>query len=106
MTRHCRAMAAGEEPETVVEPGRNALDPKGRGARRRKLDRQRHAVEATTNSGHRGRNACVRREMWRGRAGALDEQPNRAVAQRILAILAAFCRHGERLYRVNPFALC
>ena len=49
MPRHCRAMAAGEERETVVEPGRDALYPKGRGAPRRKLDRQRDAVEAATD---------------------------------------------------------
>jgi hypothetical protein len=52
-------MAAREEPETVIEPGRKALYPKGRGARRRKLDCQRDTVEATTNSSYRGRYACV-----------------------------------------------
>src|SRR5258708_359757 len=105
MPRHRRAMAAGEEPETVVEPGRKPLYPKGRGARRRKLDRQRDAVEATTNSGDRGRNACVRRKGWRGGAYPLDEQPNRAVAQRVLAILATFRGDSERRYRVDPLAL-
>jgi hypothetical protein len=53
-------MAAGEEPETVVEPGRKALYPKGCGARRRKLVCQRYAVEAPTNSGDRGGCARVR----------------------------------------------
>ena len=55
MARHCGAMAAREEPEAVVEPGRESFYPEGRGARRGKLDRQRDAVEATTNSGDRGR---------------------------------------------------
>src|ERR1700730_8062679 len=105
MTRQCRAMAAREEPETVVEPGRKSLYPKGRGARRRQLDRQRHAVEAATDPGDRGRIARVRRKGWRGRACPLDKQPDGAVAQRVLAIRAAFCRHGERRYRVNPLAL-
>ena len=39
-------MAAREEPETVVQPGRESLYPKGRGAGRGKLDGQRNAVEA------------------------------------------------------------
>src|SRR5260221_9031628 len=68
MPRRCRAITAGEEAETVVEPGCKFLYPKGRGARRRKLDRQRDTVEAATNSGHRGCYARVRREMWCGRA--------------------------------------
>src|SRR6266851_9301156 len=99
-------MAAREEPETVVEPGRKALYPKGRGACRRELDCQRDAVEATTNPGDRGRGARVRREMWRGRACSLDEQPDGAVLQGILAIWATFCGDRERRYRVNPLALC
>ena len=49
MPRHCRAMSAGEEPETVVKTSRDALNPKGCGAPRRKLDRQRDAVEAATD---------------------------------------------------------
>src|ERR1700733_13174151 len=80
MTWHCRAMAAREQPETVVEPARKALYSKGRDARRRKLDCQRDTVEATTNFGDSGRYACVRRKAWRGRACPLDEQPNGAVA--------------------------
>ena len=105
MARQCGPAAPREEPETVVEPGRKALYPKGRGARRRKLDCQRDAVEATTDSGDRGRNARVRGEMWRGRAGPLDEQPHRAILQRVLAIRATFCRHSERRYWVDPLAL-
>jgi hypothetical protein len=35
----------------------------------------------------------------------LDEQPNRAVPQRVLAIRDIFCRHSERRHRVNPLAL-
>ncbi len=33
MTRHCRAIAAREESETVVEPGRKPIYPKRRRAR-------------------------------------------------------------------------
>src|ERR1700744_3179256 len=98
-------MAAREEPETVVEPGRKALYAEGRGARRRKLDRQRDTVEATTNSGHRGRCACVGRKGWRGRACPLDEEPNGAVAKRDVAIRASFCRYRERRHGVHPLAL-
>src|SRR5258708_7561769 len=106
MTRHCGAMAAREELETVVEPGRKALYAKGRGACRGKLDCQRDAVEPTTNPGDRGRNACVEREMRRGRACALHKQPNRAVARQVPAIRATFCGHRKRRYGVNPLALC
>src|ERR1700736_1240150 len=105
MPRHCRAMATREEPKTVVEPGRKALYPKGGGARRRQLDGQRNAVEATTNSGDRGRYACVRREMRRGRARPLDKQPDRAVAQRVLAIRVILRWDSERRHRVDPLAL-
>ena len=105
MARHCRATAASEEPETVVEPGCEALYSKGCGARRRKLDRQRDAVEAPTNSADRGRNPRVRRKVWGGCARPLDEQPNRAVAKQVLAIRVTFCRHGERRYGVDPLAL-
>src|SRR5580704_608430 len=105
MPRRCRAITAGEKAETVVEPGCNALYPQGRGARRSKLNCQRDAVEATTHPGDRGQIARARQEMWRGRAYPLDEQSNCAVAKRVLAIRAAFCRHGQRWYRVNPFAL-
>ncbi len=55
MPRQRRAVTAGEQLELVVEPGRNALYPKRRGARRRELDGQRDAVEATTDSGDSGR---------------------------------------------------
>src|ERR1700732_4611659 len=106
MPRHCRAMAAREEAETVVEPGRKTLYPEGRGARRRKLDCQRDAIEATTDASDRGHNAAVRRKGWCGRAYPLDEQPNRAIAQKALIIQAIFGRHGQRRYRVHPFALC
>src|SRR5258708_6678700 len=44
--------------------------------------------------------------MWRGRACSLDEQPDGAVLQGILAIRATFCGDRERRYRVNPLALC
>ena len=97
--------ARREEPETVVEPGRESLYPKRRGARRRKLDRQRDAVEATTNSGDRGRRARVRRKVRRGGARPLDEQPDGAIAKRVLAIRAAFRGDSERRYPVNPLAL-
>src|ERR1700719_4529427 len=105
MTRHCRAMAAREEPETIVEQDPNALYPKGRGARRRKLDCQRNAVEATTDSGDRGRDARVRRKGRRGRACPVHEQPDGAVAKRVLADRATFCRDSERRYPVNPLTL-
>src|ERR1700722_17655307 len=106
MTRQRRAMATRKEPETVVEQSRNALYPKGGDTRRGKLNRQRDAVEATTNSGHRGRYTCVRRKVWRGGAGPLGEQPDGAVAQRVLAIRATFPGESERRYQVNPLALC
>src|ERR1700730_6680048 len=106
MTRHCRAMATREEPEPVVEPGRKFLYPKGSHTRCRKLDCQRDAVEATTNSDYGGCYAGARRKVWRGRTCSLDEQPDGAVAKRFLAIRATFRRHSERRYRVNPLALC
>jgi len=99
-------MAAREEPETVAEPGRNPLDPEGGGARGGKLDCQRDAIKATTNSSDRGHDWWVRRKMWRGRACSLDEQSNSAVAKRVLAICAIFCWYSERRYRVNPFPFC
>src|SRR5882757_3416342 len=105
MPWHCRAAPAREEPETVVEPGRKALYAEGCGARRSQLDCQRDAIETTTDSCDRCRNACVRRKMWRGRAGPLDEQPDRAVAQGVLAVRAAFFGHSERRYRVDPLAV-
>ena len=67
MPRHCRAMAAGEEPETVVEAGRDPLYPKGCGARRGKLDGQRDAVEAATDADDRSQDAFVRRKVRLGR---------------------------------------
>jgi hypothetical protein len=73
-------MSAREEPETVVEPGGKPLYPERRGARCRKLDGQRDAVEATTNSGDPGRYARVRREVRRCRASPLNEQLDSAVA--------------------------
>ncbi len=106
MPRQGRPPAAGQQLEAVVEPGRKALYPKCCGARRRKLDCQRDAVKATTNSSDRGHHACVRRKVWRGRACPLNEQPDGAVAKRILAIRATFCGDSERRYRVNPLALC
>ncbi len=84
MARQCGAAAPGKEPETVVEPGRKSLYPKRRGTGRRKLDRQRDAVETTTNSGDRERRACVRRKVRLGGAGPLVEQPDGAIAKRVL----------------------
>src|SRR5260370_8667716 len=106
MARRCGPAAPHEEPETVVEPGRRALYPKGGGACRRKLDCQRDAVEATTNSGDRGHTALVQRELRRRRARPLDEQPNGTVAKRVPIIQPIFRGHSERWYRVNPLALC
>src|SRR5882757_616230 len=105
MARQCRATAAREEPETVVEPDRKTFYPKSSDARRRKLDGQRNAVKATANSANCRGYACVRRKIWRGRACPLDEQPNRAVPQQVFGIRTIFCRHCERLYRVYPLAL-
>src|SRR6202035_712084 len=91
--------------EAIVKPGHKSLYPKGRGARCRKLDCQRGAVEATTNSGDRGQNACVWRKMRRGRACPIDEKPNRAVAKRVLAIRAIFRGHREWLHRIDLLPL-
>jgi hypothetical protein len=66
-------MATREKPEPVVEPGRKFLYPKGSHTRCRKLDCQRDAVEATTNSDYGGCYACFRRKVWRGRTCSLDE---------------------------------
>src|ERR1700730_9916552 len=101
MTRQCRAMTTRKEPETVVEQTRNALYPKGGDTRRGKLNCQRDAVEATTDSGHRGRYECVRRKGRRGGARPLGEQPDGAVAQRVLATRATFPGDSERRYQVN-----
>src|SRR5271163_5071991 len=98
-------MAAREEPETVVEPGRKTVYPKGRDARRCKLDRQWDAVEATTDSGDRNRNAGIQRKIWRRCACPLDEQPNRAVSQGLLAVRTFFYWHRERWDRVYPLTL-
>ena len=93
-----------QEPETVVEPGRESLYPKRRGTGRRKLDRQRDPVEATTNSGDRGRRACVGRNVCLGGAGPLVEQPDGAIAKRVLTGRATFRGNSERRYQVNPLA--
>src|SRR5712675_479653 len=102
MTWHCGAMAASEEPETVVEQCPHTLHPNGCGAGRRKLNCKWNAIESTTNPDDRGRNARIRRKGGRGRACPVHEQPDGAVAKRILAGRAAFCRHSERRYRINP----
>src|ERR1700733_1624905 len=105
MPRHRRAMASGEEAETVMEPGCHALYPEGRGACRRELDCQRDAIETTTDSSNRRQSAFVGREIWRRRSCPLHEQPNRAVAQRILATRTAFARYREGLHRIDLLPL-
>ena len=85
MPRQRRAAAARQQVETIVEPGRELFDPERRGARRRQLDRQRDAVETPANRRDRRRNVRVRRKLRLRRARPLDEQPNGAVSQRVLA---------------------
>jgi hypothetical protein len=106
MARQCSPAAPHEKPETVVEPGRKPLYPKGGAARCCKLNCQRDTVEVTTNSGNRGRNACVSRKVWRGRVCPLDEQPDGAVAKRVFAIRANFWGDSKWRHQVNPLALC
>ena len=74
----------------MIEPGGELFYPKRSGARRSEFDRKRDTVEAPTNPGDRGPSTGVRRKVWRGRAYPLDEQPNRAVSQRVLAVRAVF----------------
>ena len=88
----------------MIESGCKLFYAKRGGTRRSEFDRE-WDVEATTNSGDHGRNARVRQQVWRGCARPLDEQPNRAIPQRVLTIEAIFCRHSERRYRINPLAL-
>ena len=105
MTRQCGPAAARQQGEAIVQPRGQTLDAECIDTGRCEFECQRDAVEAATNSGDHGDVARVRREPWRGRACPLDKQPDGAVAQRVLAIRAAFCRHCERRYRVNPLAL-
>src|SRR5271154_3000819 len=106
MTGQRGAAAPREEPETVVEPGRESVYPKVRGARSREFDCQRDAVEATANSDDPIPYARLGRKVCRGAACSLAEQSDGAVAKRVLAIRTIFWGDSERWYQVNPLVLC
>ena len=82
LATHRRPSAAGEKAEAVVK----AVDDLGQrqrsDARRGELDRQRHAVEATTDFGHRGRVVVGDGEIRPDLSGTVDEQLDRLVVQR------------------------
>jgi hypothetical protein len=83
LAMRCRTTATCEKPETIVKPGRNALDPQGRGARYRELDRQQDAAQAAANTRDRPQGAGIRRKRRISRARPLDKQANGAVAKRV-----------------------
>jgi hypothetical protein len=65
---------------------------------------QRESVELPADRCNYRHKAAVRRKTRLCRPRPLDEQPNGAVAQRIVVSRDIGRRHGEPLHRINPFA--
>src|SRR5260370_78436 len=82
MPRQRGAVAAGEQPEPVVEMGGELFQPERGGAGRRQLDGERDAVEATTDRAGDRRGARVQREVQLYRLGPRHEQLDRGRARR------------------------
>src|SRR6516162_10418135 len=85
-----------EEPESVVQPRGDGVKwyrPQPSGG---ELDRQRNAVQSSTDSNHRWRGAAHQRKPRLPQCGPLDEQPDRFVlSKRIWRRKPLKVRNGE-----------
>ena len=96
MPRHRGAASAGQQPEPVIEAGRDLLRGHGAQPGRGELDRERHAVESTADPGYGGRVDFGDLELGEDGAGSLDQQADRGEvfdAGRVLTL--AGWRHPE-----------
>ncbi|EDT39701.1 hypothetical protein BamMEX5DRAFT_4509 [Burkholderia ambifaria MEX-5] len=94
----CRAKAAGQQPEMVVEMIGQYVDAEHGRTGGGQLDRQRQAVEMSANRRHQGHAAFVERKARIGGARACSEQLHRACAQRV-GCVGTFVADLERWHR-------
>ena len=76
-----RPAAVGQEPEAVVEAGRDLLGGEGVEAGRGQLDGQRHAVQGPADAQHRADRGLVHGEPGAGGGGPVGQQQDRRVGQ-------------------------
>jgi hypothetical protein len=76
MTRQCGAPPARQNPKTIVKMSREFPHAEDIDARRRQLERQRHAVEPAANLQNRRHVGVVEGEAVNCRHGPLVEQLN------------------------------
>ncbi len=100
-----RAAAGGEIFEPVVEQRRDFRRVEHDRARRRKLDRERDAVEPPADGGDRAEILLVMPEVRAQRLGAGHEQLDRGVIERAFGGGLQFRRHAERRDAIDMLAV-
>ena len=78
---HRGAAAASEQPEALVETGRDLVGTHHAGAGRRELDGERDSVQPPADLGDRGRGLRVELEVTARLLGALDEELHRVCGE-------------------------
>ena len=105
MPRQRRAAAIGEQGKAIVEAGCDLLKPKRGGARGRKLDGERDAVETPADGGDRRKILSLRQEACIQRRRPSDEKLHGAASQESVRRLLLPRRHVERRHAVDMFTL-
>ena len=77
-----RPAAVGQEPEAVVQAGRDLPGGEGVEPGRGQLDGQRQAVQGTADAQHRAQGGLVHGEPWPGGRSPVGQQPHRRIGQR------------------------
>ena len=73
LARQCRAVAAGQQLEAIIQTGIDLLDRQGAHTRSRQFERQRNAVEVDAQLRHRGRMRSRQLELGLMALRSLDE---------------------------------
>src|SRR5580700_451040 len=104
MTRNRRLSAAGEQFEGQVEALANLLRRENRGPSRRKLQREREAVQAPADLDDRLHVLVRHRKARIRRLYSIGEECDRTIFHRLIRSGNALRGHGERRNSIDPLA--